>query len=128
MFVFTYKFDEDGYLTKFKARCVVRGDLQKPFGDTYATTLAVKSFRALMAIINYFGLEAIQYDAPYAFLNASIDRKLYVETPYIFRRRDGALLRVLRALYGLKESSLLWYNELRQALLSLGLKAVEGFP
>jgi hypothetical protein len=29
MWVFTYKFDEDGYLTKFKARLVVRGDLQQ---------------------------------------------------------------------------------------------------
>jgi hypothetical protein len=81
--------------------------LQKPFRDTYAATLAVKSFRALMAIINYFSLKAMQYNAPYAFLNALIDRKLYVETLYIFQQRDSALLRVLRALYGLKESPLL---------------------
>jgi hypothetical protein len=27
MWVFTYKFDEDGYLLKYKARLVVRGDL-----------------------------------------------------------------------------------------------------
>ena len=105
--MFTYKFNKDKYLIKYKARCVVRGDLQKPHGDTYAATLAVKSFRALIAIINYFGLVAMQYDALYAFLNASLNRKLYVETPYIFRRRDGALLRVLRALYGLQELPLL---------------------
>jgi hypothetical protein len=30
MWVFTYKFDEDGYLYKFKARLCVRGDLQAP--------------------------------------------------------------------------------------------------
>ena len=107
MFVFTYKFNKDGYLTKYKARCVVQGDLQKPYKDTYAATLAVKSFQALIAIINYFGLVAMQYDAPYAFLNASLNRKLYVETPYIFRRRDGALLRVLRVLYSLQELLLL---------------------
>jgi len=28
LWVFTYKFDTDGYLTKFKARICVRGDLQ----------------------------------------------------------------------------------------------------
>jgi len=70
----------------------------------------------------------MQYDALYAFLNASLNCKLYVETLYIFRRRDGALLQVLRALYGLQESPLLWYNKLWQTLLSLGLNAVKGFP
>jgi hypothetical protein len=37
-------------------------------------------------------------------------------------------MRVLRALYGLKKSPALWYNELRQELVKLGLKLVEGFP
>jgi hypothetical protein len=107
MWVFTYKFNKDGYLTKYKARCVARGDLQLPYRDTYAATLAAKTFHALIAIINYFSLVALQYDAPYAFLNALINRKLYVETPHMFKRQDGSLLRVLRALYGLKESPLL---------------------
>ncbi|KAF1936195.1 hypothetical protein EJ02DRAFT_427716 [Clathrospora elynae] len=40
MWVFTYKFDEDGYLFKYKAWLVVRGDLQEAWGDTYAATLA----------------------------------------------------------------------------------------
>lgn len=35
---------------------------------------------------------------------------------------------VLRALYGLKESPILWYNELRRQLIKLGLKPVDGFP
>ena len=34
---------------------------------------------------------------------------------------------VLRALYGLKESPVLWYNELRRELIKLGLKPVQGF-
>jgi hypothetical protein len=44
MWVFTYKFDKDRYLYKFKARMVVRGDLQQDYGDTYAATLAAKIF------------------------------------------------------------------------------------
>jgi hypothetical protein len=39
MWVYTYKFDEDGYFTKAKARLVVRGDLQTQWGDTYAASL-----------------------------------------------------------------------------------------
>jgi hypothetical protein len=106
MWVFTYKFDEDGYLYRFKARLVVRGDLQQLYGDTYAATLAAQTFRALIAIANQFGLELLQYDVPNAFLNATLNRKLYAETPDGFKM-DGELLQVLRALYGLKESPLL---------------------
>jgi hypothetical protein len=58
MWVFTYKFDEDGLLYKYKARLVVRGDLQKDWGDTYAATLATRVFRFLMALAAAFGLKA----------------------------------------------------------------------
>jgi hypothetical protein len=127
MWVFTYKFDEDGYLYRFKARLVVRGDLQQPYGDTYAATLAARTFRALVAIANQFGLELLQYDVPNAFLNATLNRKLYAQTPDGFKK-DGELLQVLRALYGLKESPLLWYKDLRETLKSLGLTPALGFP
>jgi len=127
MWVFTYKFDEDGYLCLFKARLVLRGDLQQPYGDTYAATLAARTFRALVAISNQFGLELIQYDVPNAFLNATLDRTLYAETPDGFKK-DGELLQVLRALYGLKESPLLWYKDLRETLKSLGIAPIPGFP
>jgi len=56
MWVYTYKFDEDGYLIKFKARLVVRGDLDKACTDTYAATLAIKHFRALIALAAAYGL------------------------------------------------------------------------
>ena len=56
--MFTYKFDKDGYLYKYKARLVVRGDLQDDWGDTYAATLAARVFRLLMAVAAAFGLRA----------------------------------------------------------------------
>jgi hypothetical protein len=128
MWVFTYKTDSDGYLSRFKARLVVRGDLQAPLDNTYAATLAIRNFGALIAIANYFNLELKQYDVPTAFLNAEIDRTLYAETPEAFRHTEGEIMRVIRALYGLKESPILWYNELRRELIKLGLKPVNGFP
>ena len=58
MWVFTYKFDEDGYLLKYKARLVVRGDLYKnQKEETYAIILAARVFRSLMAILAYFDLD-----------------------------------------------------------------------
>ena len=55
--VFKYKLDTNGYLTKYKARICVRGDLQTPAKDTYAATLATRIFRALLAIAAYFNME-----------------------------------------------------------------------
>lgn len=51
MWVHTYKLDKHHRLLKCKARLVVRGDQQRniPSQDTYAATLANRSFRMLMA-------------------------------------------------------------------------------
>jgi hypothetical protein len=128
MWVFTYKFDEDGYLLKYKARLVVRGDLQAQYGDTYAATLAARLFRALMALACAFNLKAMQYDVPNAFLNALLDRTLYVRTPDGFQDKYGRTLRLLRALYGLKEAPRLWAIHFQESLRKLGLHPVQGFP
>ncbi|XP_044718854.1 reverse transcriptase (RNA-dependent DNA polymerase) domain-containing protein [Hirsutella rhossiliensis] len=86
--VFKYKFDKHGFLTKFKARLCVRGDLQQ-LGDkdTYAATLAGRSFRILMAITAKFDLETRQLDAVNAFTNALLEdeEEVYKELTAAFR-------------------------------------------
>ena len=79
--VFKYKFDDQEYLIKYKARLCVRGDLQKTEQDTYAVILVARIFRALMAIINAFDLKTRQYDAINAFVNSEIDESIYLKTP-----------------------------------------------
>jgi hypothetical protein len=44
MWIFKYKFNEHGYLVKFKAQLVARGDLQAAPQETYAATLAARTF------------------------------------------------------------------------------------
>ena len=128
MWVFTYKLDQDGYFSRAKARIVVRGDLQTQWGDTYAATLAARVFRALVAIATKFGLLMYQYDATNAFLNARIDRLLYVHTPEGFTSQLGRILTLRRALYGLKDAPLLWYKELTKSLTALGLHPIPNTP
>ena len=104
MWVFNYKYSEAGYLDRFKARLVVRGDqMWWDSGDTYAATLASKSFRVLLAIIAYFNLEVDQLDVVSAFLNSSMDEKVYICHPARFFKYGWCLL-LLRALYGLPKS------------------------
>lgn len=124
--VFSYKTDDDGYLLKYKARMVVRGDLQIPTEkDTYAATLATRVSRAILAICAYFDLEAHQFDVTNAFPHADLDKDEEVVIHYpdgfkIPRYR----LRVLKALYGLSISPRLWYNHLANTLKKMGLVPV----
>lgn len=129
--VFTYKLDQDGYFTKCKARICVRGDLQAKdsITSTYATTLAARSFRTIVAIAAQFDLELQQYDVAGAFLNASRQDQPQVlcELPDGFTKPEKVVL-LLQALYGLRDSPVLWYKELSSTLRTLGLTASKEEP
>lgn len=125
MWVFTYKFDDNGYLVKYKARLVVRGDLQRYsiHDETYAATLASKTFRALMAITAYFDLDTEQLDAVNAFTNSRIDEEVYVRCADGYKEQ-GKCWKLNRALYGLRRSPLLWFRDFSETLIGLGLVQV----
>lgn len=90
MWVYLYKFNKHGWIQKCKARLVVRGDqqLKLAVGSTYASTLAGRSFRALMAIAARFDLELIQYDAINAFVNAHLPHEVYMRLLPGYRERS----------------------------------------
>ena len=75
--VFTYELDTDGYLTQFKARICVRGDLQPRSKDTYAATLAARTFRTLMAMTAAYDLETHHLEAVNAFVNSQLDETVF---------------------------------------------------
>ena len=92
MWVYVYKFDKHGRLLKCKARLVVRGDQQaRTKQNTYASTLAGRSFRTLIAIAVRFDLEMIQYDAINTFVYTSLDEVIYMKIPP-GQRRTGVIL------------------------------------
>jgi len=125
MWVFIYKFDTDGFLSKFKARICVRGDLQAPTQhDTYAATLAARTFRSIMAVAAAFDLEMFQFDAVNAFTNSAMDETVYCACPEGFQE-PGKCWLLQRALYGLRTSPLLWLKEFSATLRALGLQQVD---
>ena len=107
MWVYTYKCDKHGRLVKCKARLVVCGNQQAP-GDlpTRATTLAGTSFRTIMAIAARFDLETRQLDAVNAFVNCDLDEVVFMRLPPGYTK-PGRVLRLQKALYGLRRSPLL---------------------
>ena len=60
----------------------------------------------LMAIAAKHDLELKQYDVTNAFVHATMDREIYMRMPRGYKKK-GTILRVQKALYGLRISPLL---------------------
>ncbi len=105
--MFIYKTDSNDYLIKYKARIVIRDDLQAyDSQDVYAATLAAKVFRVLMTLVTAYHLKTRQLNAINAFLNAHNDEPIYCQMPDDYRL-NGKVFRVIRALYEQRKSPLL---------------------
>ena len=124
--VFTYK-EEEGVFKKCKARICVRGDLQETstIVSTYAATPAAHTFRLFIALAAHFDLEMKQFDVKSAFLNAFRDEStepVVCEFPDGFKQH-GKYVKLVKALYGLRDSPQLWYQEFAGTLRSLGMSS-----
>jgi hypothetical protein len=124
--------DSEGKLLRCKSRLVVRGDLQHEdtIQLTYAATLASKSFRLAMALAAYFDLEIKQFDVINAFVNAPRGKDSTPVFCYLpdGHRQDGKCVEIDRALYGLRDSPALWYNNFVTTLQALGLQLSKEEP
>ncbi|KAJ5827623.1 hypothetical protein N7447_001845 [Penicillium robsamsonii] len=128
MWVFTYKFDADGYLVKFKARICVRGDLETiTYQEKRAATLAARTARMIFALVAAFDLNLRQRDAVTAFLNSKLEQETYSHMPEGFQI-PGKCWKLRRALYGLRISPRLWQQEASKVLRKLGLKQAPEDP
>jgi hypothetical protein len=82
MWVFTYKFDEDGYYIKAKARLVVCGDLQpRSEEENHATTALARVLQIIIVLIAIYDLDSKQQDAVNAFLNTILYKPVYTRMP-----------------------------------------------
>ncbi|KAJ5256521.1 hypothetical protein N7478_012625 [Penicillium angulare] len=126
--VFAYKFDQDGYLQKLKARICVRGDQEMiTHEDKRAVTLAARAARVIFALVAAFNLDLRQRDAVTAFLNSTLPTETYTKMPEGFEQM-GMCWKLNRALYGLRISPKLWQQEASRVLVKLGLTPVPEDP
>ena len=128
---YDYKYHPDGSIIrgKEKARLVAQGFSQRPedFGDTYAPVVKFSSIRILLAFANQFDLEIMSFDVKTAFLHARLPYDIFVKQIPGYPEADTAtVLRLLVALYGLKQSAYEWYMLLSRTFGELGLLRCEA--
>ncbi|KAH9148215.1 hypothetical protein LEN26_004562 [Aphanomyces euteiches] len=112
----------------FKARVVIKGFAQREgldYDETYAPVIRSDSLRMILAIITATGMKCRQGDATNAYIHAKNDRELYMTPPDGFEA-NGKSWRILGALYGLKQSAMLWYRHLKNILENFGFAATSS--
>lgn len=110
--VFDLKRDAAGNVVRYKAQLVVPGFTQKPgvdYDEVWAPTSSMATVRAVLAIASARDMELRWLGINTAYLNALMDKDVYVEQPEGFAVRSKKLVcHILRAVYGCKRASRLW--------------------
>ena len=107
---------------KYKARWVVKGFAQREgidYDETFAPVVRATTNNILFALVARLALVDDQMDVVTAFLNPYLEDDIWMEQPEGFGTRDS-VCKLLRTLYGLKQSPREWYKLLRDFLVSLG--------
>ena len=124
--VYAFKTDSEGRNIpgKEKARLVAQGFNQRPgqFDETYAPVAKLASVRTLLAWAAVRDLEIFQFNCKTAFLHAKIRHPLYARPFPGYPASDASkVLRILVALYGLRQSAYEFYMLIMSLILSLGM-------
>ena len=125
MWIFKLKTDINGNIERYKARLVARGDSQiygVNYTDTSSPVLSNTSLIILLCIAtaNNYIIENIDINT--AFLYGNLKEDLYMKIPpgiYENLSKKEYIIKLNESIYGLKQSSLNWYNTLKDYLLSL---------
>lgn len=130
--VFKKKYNGDGQV-RYRARLVAKGFTQKKgqdFDETFSPVLRYSTLRLLLALSVKLDLDMNHLDVPTAFLNGFIKENVYMEIPECssFTNCDNKVLKLKRAIYGLKQSARAWYTRVEECLLNLGYEKLKYEP
>ncbi|MBW0504584.1 hypothetical protein O181_044299 [Austropuccinia psidii MF-1] len=109
---------------RFKARLVARGFNQQQGVDcfqTYAPTASMSSLRLLLALGVKNGWRMECFDISGAYLHSPLDEDIYVEAPIEIRPDlEGKVMKLQKAMYGLKQAGRCWWLHFKSILVELG--------
>jgi hypothetical protein len=124
---------EDGKIQKFKARFVAMGNTQKhliDYDETFAGVMVSKSFRIMLSILNEDPLyEMEHWDVKMAFTQAPLEDEIFMYEPEGFETEGEKMVwRLLKSLYGLKQSARNWQLLLKTYFLQNKISPTHADP
>ncbi|WVZ58492.1 hypothetical protein U9M48_008764 [Paspalum notatum var. saurae] len=131
--VFKLKRDEHGNVVKHKARLVAKGYVQRQgidYEEVFAPVARMESVRVLLAVAAQRGWAVHHMDVKSAFLNGELAEEVYVVQPpgFIAAGHEDKVLRLHKALYGLRQAPRAWNAKLDMSLKKLGFAKSECEP
>ena len=120
--VLSYKSNKDGNITKTKDRLVAKGFMQREgvnYLQTSAPTPAGASVKTILVVANEMGFKTYHLDVKQAFIKAKLDCKIVMKLPGGCGELSGKYVDLEKALYGPKQSGLLWNDLLVDKLVSV---------
>jgi hypothetical protein len=122
--VFKLRRDEAGAIVKQKARLVAHGFMQREgidFDDTFAPVVRMESVRLLFALAAQEGWRVHHMDVKSAFLNGDLKEVYVHQSPgFAIPGKEGKVLRLRKALYGLRLAPRTWNAKLDFTLKGMG--------
>lgn len=137
--VFKIKRDENGQPARYKARLVAQGFSQIhgiDYEETFAPTVRRESLRMFLAIVAAKDMELHQMDIVAAYLASELgeeDEQIFMRIPEGVLLREGLnrdqwACRIIKSLYGLKQSARKWREKLVGVLRANGYSTLNGDP
>jgi len=125
--IYKNKSDENGIVTRNKARLVAQGYTQIEglhFDETFARVARLESIRLLLDVSCILKFKLFQMDVKSAFLNGYLNEEVYVEQPkgFVDPSFPNHVYRLKKTLYGLKKAPRAWYERLTQFLVNQGYR------
>jgi hypothetical protein len=127
----------DGRIKKFKARFCARGDRQQEgvdFFETWSPVVQWQTVRLMMVFSSILGLKTAQADITAAFVHAELPstENVYIHQPRGFKVDPGDgheyVLKLKKALYGLRQAPRHFFNYLSEHLEKHGIKQSKCDP
>ncbi|SOV04525.1 uncharacterized protein UDID_17111 [Ustilago sp. UG-2017a] len=129
--VLKIKTDTNMIPTKYKARLVARGFTQREgldYAEIFAPVAPIKAIRGVLAIVAVHDWEVDSIDVKQAYLNSSLHHNVYLKPPVGTRIPPGKVLKLVKGLYGLKQSGRKWNIELDSHLRKIGFHCMPSAP
>ncbi|CAM9535640.1 unnamed protein product [Sphacelaria rigidula] len=118
--VFSWKTDADGTITKAKAGLAARGFRQRVAFDcfeTFAATPSMASIKLVVAVVVQEEWPLYHFDVTQAFVQAEIDTDEYMRLPEGCSVLTDVIVKLEKSFYGIKQAGRQWSRLLCQTFL-----------
>ena len=128
--MFINKLDENGEITRNKARLVCKGYAQEEvldYGETFAPIARMEGVMNLVPYAAYKSFKVYQMDVKPTFLNGILEVKVYIEQLewFVDENNKDKVCKLNKSLYGLKKAPRAWYERLHKYLVQIGFERTD---